>query len=235
MSQVVKEKELEKESALENPEVIVEKLSTLEQYLEKNSKLVGAVVLGIALLIGGFFGYRYWISTQDDEAQGQMFAAVHFFEADSLNKALKGDGNNPGFLAIAEDYPMTKAGNLAHFYAGAIYLKQGKFQEAIDHLKSFSSDDILIGPRANCLLGDAYMETNDLEKALECYKKAALHAPNKYFSPRYLLKAALAQELMQRYDEALNTYDQVATKYYDTQEAADARKAKARLETLTGK
>jgi len=228
----IKDKVVEKESALENPEVIVERLTSFEHYIEQNSKQLGIIAGVVALLIAGFFGYRYWTSSQDQEAQGQMFSAVYYYEADSLKKALNGDGNSLGFISIADEYGSTIAGKLAGYYIGSIYLKQGKFQDAIDNLENFSSDDILIQPRANCLIGDAYLEINDLDHALEYYKKAALHAPNKFFSPRYLLKAALVQELQKNYSDAVNTYDQIIQKYYDSQESADAKKFKARLEQM---
>lgn len=232
MSQEVKSKEVVKDSALENPEVLVEKLSSFEYYLEKHTKEISIVVAALALVIGGFFGYKWYLSTENEEAQKQMFSAVYYFEADSLKKALNGDGGSIGLLSIAEDYGYTKAGKLAKFYIGAIYLKQGKYQDAIDNLKDFDSNDLLIGPRANCLIGDAYLELNDLENALEYYKKAALHAPNKFFSPRYLMKAALVQELMKNYPDAINTYDQVIQKYNDSQESGEAQKLKARLEQM---
>ena len=233
MSNITKEKTTPKESAFENPEVIIDKFVDVESYVEKHTKTIGIAVLAIALVIGGYFGYRWWTQTQDEEAQKQMFAAVYYFEADSLKKALNGDGNNLGLISISEDFSGTKAGKLARFYIGTIYLKQGKYQDAIDNLSKFSSDDMLVGPRANSLIGDAYMELNDPAKALEYYKKAALHAPNKYFSPRYLMKAALAQELTKNYVDAISTYEMLIEKYYDSQEAQDAKRLKARLEQMT--
>lgn len=233
MSQQVKEKAIVQDSAFENPEVIVEKLSDFEHYLEKNKKLVSILFGVFVALIAGYFGYRYWISQEEEEAQKQIFPAIYYFEADSLKKALNGDGNNIGFLAVAEDFGYTKAGELAHFYIGTIYLKQGQFQDAIDHLKKFTSNDILISARANCLTGDAYMELNDYQAALDHYKKAALHYPNKFFSPRYLMKAALAQEMMKDYSGAINSYTMIEEKFYDSQESQEARKLKARLEEMT--
>ncbi len=106
MNQELKDQIVEKESALENPEVIVEKLTDFEHYLEKNSKKLGIAAGVMALVIAGFFGYKYWMGTQNDEAQAQMYSAIYYFEADSLKKALNGDGNNLGFLTIAEDYSM---------------------------------------------------------------------------------------------------------------------------------
>lgn len=233
MSQELKEKEIHQESALENPEVLVEKLSSFESYLEKNSKTLGGIVALIVLVIGGYFGYRWYLNQENQEAEKEIFNAVYQFEQDSLRLALNGDGKSMvGFLSVAEDYGSTKAGKLAHFYIGAIYLKQGKFQEAIDHLKEYDGNDLLVSARASSLIGDAYTELKDNESALEYYKKAALRAPNKFFSPRYLMKAALAQELMGKYADAINTYDQVTTKYFDSQEAVDAKKFKARLEQM---
>lgn len=236
MSQEINSKEENKASVLESPEVLVEKLSGFEEYLEKNKKLIAVVGIGILVFVGGFFGYRWYMDTQNQEAEEAMFQAVYYFEADSLDKALNdGKGGKMGMLSIAENYGGTRAGKLAHFYAGTIYLKKGKYQEAIDHLKQYDGGDLLITPRANCLLGDAYLELDDKEQALEYYKKAALHAPNKFFSPKYLMKAALVQELMNRYDDAINTYTQVVEKYNDTQESSEANKLRARLQQMTGK
>lgn len=236
MSEQTNVKEQNKASVLESPEVLVEKISGFEVYLEKNKKLISTIGIGLLAFVGGFFGVQWYLDTQNQEAQDAMYQAVYYFEADSLDKALKdGKGGRMGLLSIAENYGSTKAGELANFYIGAIYLKQGKYQDAVDHLSKYDGKDILITPRAHCLLGDAYLELDDKEKALEYYKKAALHAPNKFFSPRYLMKAALVQELMKNYDDAINTYTQVIEKYNESQESADANKFRARLQQLTGK
>ncbi len=38
----------------------------------------------------------------------------------ACKKHLQGDGNYPGFLEIIDDYGMTDAANLAHYYAGVL-------------------------------------------------------------------------------------------------------------------
>ncbi len=78
----------------------------------KNRNLVFGIGGVIALLVIGFLGYKFYIDNNNKVAQQEMFQAVFFFEADSLNKALDGDGINPGFLQIIEDYPGTDAANL---------------------------------------------------------------------------------------------------------------------------
>jgi tetratricopeptide (TPR) repeat protein len=215
---------------LENPEAIQEKLVGAELWLENNSKLVIGAAVGVALLVAGYFGFQYYKSNQNESAQRDMFQAVYFFEADSLDKALNGDGNDLGFLDIIEEYGVTDAANLANYYAGAIYLKQGKFNVARMYLEDFSSNDLLVQARAYSLIGDTYMEENNFEEAAKFYNKAANYKPNKFFSPTYLMKEALAYEKANKIAEAKEAYDKVINQYWDSSEYQKARKMKARLD-----
>ena len=220
----------ENKDLLENPEVIKEKLEGVEHWLEQNPKTALGIAAAILIIIGGFFGYRYYMGDQDAQAQKEMFQAVRYFEADSLNLALNGDGNNLGLLQIIEDYGRTDAGNLANYYTGFIYLKQAKFPLAIFHLEDFSSDDLLVQARAYSLMGDAYMEQKDYENAAKYYDKAAGYKPNKEFTPSYLMKAALAYEKLNNTDKAKAAYQTIIEKFWDSSELQNARKFKARLE-----
>lgn len=224
-------KKEETKDLLENPEVIQEKLVDVETWLEKNPKTAIGIVAAILLIVGGFFGYRYYLSNQDGIAQKDMFQAIRYFEADSLNLALNGDGNNLGFLQIIEDYGRTDAGNLANYYTGVIYLKQGKFPLAIFHFEDFSSDDLLVQARAYSLMGDAYMEQKDYENAAQYYNKAANYKPNKEFTPIYLMKAGLAYEKLNQNQKAIDAYQIIIDKYWESTEFQSAKKFKARLET----
>lgn len=222
---------------LENPEVIKEKLEGIEHWVEQNPKVVLTALGVLVLVVGAFFGFRYYISSQDDLAQKDMFQAVRYFEKyvdtanDSLNLALKGDGNNLGFEQIIDDYPWTPAANLANFYAGTITLKQGKFPLAILYLEEFKSDDLLVQARAYSLLGDAHMELKQYEDAAKYYSKASDYKPNKFFTPTYLMKAALAFEKLNQNDKAKAAYQKIIDEYWDSAEFQNARKYKARLET----
>ena len=221
----------EKKDLLENPEVLAEKVEGVEHWIEDNPKIVFGVLGMLILVAGGFFGYRYWMGTQDDQAQKEMFQAVRYFEADSLNLAMEGDGNNLGFKQIIDDYGMTDAANLANYYAGAICLKQGKFQLAIYYFDGFKAKDELIQARAYSLTGDAYMEQKKYEEAASNYDKAANYKPNKFFTPTYLMKAGLAFEKANQKDRAIKVYQRVIDEYWDSTDFQNARKYKARLET----
>jgi tetratricopeptide (TPR) repeat protein len=224
-------KKEENNSVLENQEVLQEKVLGAEQWLEKHPKIIFGITGALLVLVAGYFGFRYFKESQDAEAQKEMFQAVFYFEADSLSLALKGDGNNLGFLDIIEEYKFSEAANLAHFYVGVSFLKQGKFDAAILYLQDFSSSDLLVQARAYSLIGDAYMELEKYDDAVKYYNKAANYKPNKYYSPAYLMKAALAYEKLNQNEKAIEAYSKIITEYWDSSEYQNALKLKARLES----
>lgn len=223
----------EKETGLEfieSPEGLASELNKFEKGIEQNRRIfyiIGGAVLAVLL---GWFGYKYYVGSQDGDAQAALFAPVFAFESDSLNKALKGSGGNPGLLSVADEYSTTPAGNLASYYAGVALLKQGKFDEAIERLKAFSSSDLLVQARAYALIGDAYMEKNNAEEAISSYKKAADYKPNAFFTPSYMMKLGIAYEKAKKSKEAIEIYGALIEKYPQSAEVINAKKYKALLE-----
>jgi predicted negative regulator of RcsB-dependent stress response len=215
---------------LEDPDALAARLADSEDFLRRNRTVLLGVLAAVVLAIGGFFGYTYWKGQQNELAQSAMFRAVDNWEADSLKPALQGDGKRAGLNRVASEYSGTKAGNLANFYAGVALLKQGKFQEAYSSLDKFSSDDYLVQSRAYSLMGDAQLELNKPKEAADLYGKAADHNANEYFTPGYLLKQGIALEVAKDNEGAVKAYDRIVNDYATSQEAAEARQAKARLQ-----
>jgi TolA-binding protein len=228
-------KKSDQNELIENPEVIAEKLVPGEDFLKSNSKILVGILVVAVVLIGGILFFQYNTEQQNEKAQAEMFQAVYFFEQDSIDFALNGDGINKGFLTIIEDYPRTDAANLSHFYTGSIYLSQKKFEDALTHLEEFSTEDYLVQAKAYSLIGDANLELGKTEEAIAQYTKAARTNENKYMSPKYLAKLAVAQEEAGKIEDAIKTYTEIEEKYYESFEFAVARKHKARLEGLAAK
>lgn len=218
------------EELLENPDVLADQINKTEEFIEKNKKMVFIFGGAIAVIVAAYFLYNYWITERNVAAQNEMFQAVYYFEADSLDKALNGDGNNYGFMEIIDNYSMTEAANLSHYYAGACLLKKGEYIAAIDQLNEFSSGDLLIQGRAYELIGDANMELKNFEEAVKFYKKAADYKSNEFITPGYLMKLAVAYEQLKNYQGAYDCYNTIVQKYVKSSEYQTARKHKARLE-----
>lgn len=216
---------------LEDPNALVEKAN--EFFDNKKNRIMVFSIGGIlAAVIVAFAAYNYYITNQNNTAQEELFQAQFYFEADSLGLALNGDGNSYGFLEIMDEFPGTKAANLSSFYAGASYLRLGDFDGAIRLLKEFSSSDYLIQARAYALIGDAYMEQDDFDNAIDYYNQASEYKPNESFTPIYMKKLAVAQEQNGELAAAASTYGRIEKEYPRSSQIHDARKQKARLEAL---
>jgi tetratricopeptide (TPR) repeat protein len=216
---------------IDNPDELVSKTEEFFNQ-KKNQNIVFGVGGVIALVVVAFMAYQYYIGNRNQEAQEEMFQAVFYFESDSIGLALNGDGNNYGFLDIKDFYSGTDAANLSNFYIGASYMKLGNYENAIRALEDFSANDMLVQARAYALLGDAYMELDDFDKAISYFTKAADHKSNKEFSPIYLSKLALAKEVSGDLAGAAKVYGQIVDDYFGSGQYQDAKKQKARLEGL---
>jgi tetratricopeptide (TPR) repeat protein len=214
---------------------VEEALSKTEHFIEKNQKIIMYVVGAIVVIIGGYMAFnKFYLAPKEKDAQSAIFWAEKYFEKDSLKLALNGDGTNLGFLDIIDEYGMTKTCDLAHYYVGMIYLKQGKFDDAIENLDDFSSDDQMVSAMAKGAEGDAYMELNDNEKALKYYLKAADMHDNAFTTPLFLMKAAFTYELDGNYTESLKLYERIQKDYYKSTEGREAEKYIARAKAKLG-
>ena len=220
----------------ENEDLIVdvqEVYSKTEDFIEKNKTVIMAVVLGLIIVVGGFFGYKKLIiAPMEYEAQSEMFMAEKYFSQDSIQKAINGDGLNAGFIDIIDEYSGTKAASLAHYYLGICYRNTGEYEFAIDELKQFSADDIMISTVALGAIGDCYMELGDVDEAISYYEKAVKKGGNKLTSPIYLFKAGLAYEEVQDFESAEKKYNTIKTEYPTANEARAIDKYIARANAL---
>lgn len=223
-------KDIKEESNLEGVENV---LTNTEQFIEDNQKTLTYIVGVIVLVVSAYLGFqKFYIAPLETEAQSSMFVAEQYFQKDSFNLAINGDGNNWGFLDIISDYGMTKSANLAKYYTGISYLHLGEYNEAINYLKKFSSDDLMVSTVAIGAIGDAYAELDDYGKAISQYEKAAANNPNDFTTPVYLSKAALLYEQEGNYKKAIAIYEDLKANYANSQEGRNADKyiARAKLE-----
>ena len=196
------------------------------------SKIILIASVAIIVLCGGYLAYKYLVKgPKEEKAVEAIFKAEEYYRLDSLKPALNGDGINAGFLKIISNYGGTKAGNLAKFYAGDIYLKTGDFNNAVKYLKDFSTDAKQIQARAYKLLGDAYAEQGKNADALDNYKKAAHHfEKDDANSSEYLFMAAyFADRVLKNKETAIDLFKELKEKFPRTEKGFEAEKYLAQL------
>jgi len=219
-----------KDNSRDQFESVENALSKTEHYIEENQKSLTIIVFAIIIIVGGYLGYkRLLVSPKENEAQSQMWMAEKYFERDSFNLALHGDGNYLGFLDIIDEYGITQSANLANYYAGLSYLHLGQFEEAIEYLKKFDAKDQMISPIAYGAIADAYIELNNTDEAEVFYKKAINISENNFTTPIYLMKLGMLYEQQGDYTNALENYKRIEKDYPTSTEGRQISKYIARV------
>ncbi len=230
------------ETVEETKKAIDPNLQGIQLFYEKNKNLVNYVGGGLLLIIGAVVFFKlYYLPGKEKEASNEMFWAEDYFKVDSFNLALKGgkmvmsaDGQKQmmGFEQIADEYSMTKTGNLANYCAGICYLRTGKFEQAIEFLSKYDSDDDVIAPIALGAIGDCHMELNHLDDAIKYYNKAADKSRNSFTAPYFLKKTGFAYELKANYNLALEAYERIMKEFPKSSEGQTIQKDIAKVRAL---
>ena len=112
--------------------------------------IIGFVGLTV-LAVLGYLGYENLIfQPKSDEANNELFTAQNYFNkalSDTENSdslfllSLNGGEGKYGFLDIIKNYSGTDAANISVYSAGMAYFNLNDFQNSIEYLKNFNSDD----------------------------------------------------------------------------------------------
>ena len=203
-----------------------ENINNREAFFMKYKKAILIAVAAIIVVIAGAFLYISQISgPREEKASTALSKGQTYFNNEMFEQAVNGDGAGfVGFAKLADEYSGTKAGNLANLYAGLCYANLGKWAEAQKSLDAFSTEgDQMISPASQAALGDAYAHLNQLDKAVDAFKKAADMADSKAeddtnnsLSPIFLIKAGEVLESQGKKDEALKIYQDIKKKYVNS-------------------
>lgn len=202
-----------------------------ESFIQKHLKIISIVLTVVLIVIIGIILInRFYLVPRQEKANSEMFMAEKYFGEQKYDIALNGDGNNLGFLDVINNYKNTKAGKISNYYAGISYLKTGDFDNAIKYLSKFKSKDQYIFGLSRAAIGDAYIEKNEISKAIDYYKKAVAIKPNKVTTPEFLSKLGMAYELNGDNANALKTYKTLVDNYPDATISIEGKRSIGRLE-----
>ena len=209
----------------QNLENVQEALNTTSAWIEKNqNKLTWAVTIIVAVVVGVLALNTYVIKPKAVEVSNENAKAVTYFMQGDWEKALNGDDAECiGFQAIADEYKMYQGGKLAALYAGVCYYQLGQYEDAAAYLSKFSANDLTIEPAALQLLGDAYVQMEEYDKAAKAFEAAA-KSGNDLIAPMSLMKAGKVYLELGNNAAAKKAFETVKAQYPTSAEAQDADK-----------
>ncbi len=198
-----------------------------ESFLQKNMKTISIAVAAVIVVIVGVFMYNEYISKPaEQKAATEMAKAQTLFAGNQFELALNGDSvSTKGFLAIAEEYSGTDAANIANLSAGLCYAKLEKWEEAKTYLEKYDDrGDQMVSPAAIGALANVYAHLDQMDKAVDLFKKAAKAADNNTLSPEFLIQAGQILQSQGNNEAAVELYKEIKEKYVRSPRYAEVDK-----------
>ena len=201
-------------------------LTQSEAFLIKYKNAIIGGVVAVIIIVAGFIMYKnLYAEHREEKAQAALFKGQEYFEQDAYEQALNGDSIGfVGFLKVADDFSGTKAANLAKAYAGICYAQLGKYEEAVKMLDSFNGKDQMVAPAILGAAGNCYAQLGQLDKAASTLMSAADKADNNTLSPIFLMQAGEILVKQGKYDDAVDAYNKIKDKYFQSYQAMDIDK-----------
>lgn len=201
-------------------------LTQSEAFLIKYKNAIIGGVVAVIIIVAGFIMYKnLYAEPREEKAQAALFKGQEYFEQDAFEQALNGDSiGYTGFLKVADEYSGTKAANLAKAYAGICYAQLGKYEEAVKMLDSFNGKDQMVAPAILGAAGNCYAQLGQLDKAASTLMSAADKADNNTLSPIFLMQAGEILVKQGKYDDAVDAYNKIKDKYFQSYQAMDIDK-----------
>ena len=168
-----------------------------------NKKII-FIAVGVILVVAAFvLSYLFIYKNPHVE---KAFEAYNGVETQATNDSVAA----AQYMEVADQYDSDAAGKLAALSAGEALYNQGRYEEAAQYLKKFSSKDDVLEANALVLTGDCYVNLENYDEAINYFQKAVRKANgNPQIVPRVLLKEANVYDAQGNYGKALECYQQI--------------------------
>lgn len=185
-----------------------ESLSSIEQKVEGNKKLIywvaGAIVVIVIIALAYIYGFRNpgIQNAKEDVSKADMEL---FQGQDSI--ALK------DYEKVASNYSNTPA-NRANLNAAIILYQQGKYQEAVKYIEDYDPQGNIVGPASQSLRGDCYVNLKQYDKAISAFDKAiSLSNNNVDYTPLFMMKKATVLREQKKFADEAAVYQTIKDKF----------------------
>lgn len=210
----------------------IEVINKSDEFIRKNRNILIIAIVAVLAVVGGIIAYKnLYKAPRAIKAQEAIYKAEQYFDRDSFEIALNGNGADVvGFLEVIDQYGGTGSANLAEAYAGICLYNLGQYDEAISHLKKFKSKDAMASPSLYGLIGDCYVNLDKTAEGIKYFEEAANKADNGLLSPIYLIKAGIAYEALGQVANAKASYQAIIDNYPNSASLPEAMKLLQALE-----
>lgn len=203
---------------------INDSLTRAEMTVQKNKKLIMWICVGAAVIIVGVLTYIYAIYKPNvnaaNTAYGNTAAKEMSYNIQKQYQQLDSATNAKLFNEILTEYEAVAkkhghdGGNNATLMAAIYNYKNGDYQKALDFLKGYSREDIIIATTSKALEGDCLVNLDKFNEAIECYKEAVeLADENPILAPYCMLKQAVVQRHLKNYTAEADIYKVLIAQY----------------------
>lgn len=205
-----------------------------ELFVDRNRKLL-TIVLGVAIAVVALgAGYYYLIAKpKEQKAAENSWKAMQYFELDSIDLALYGDGLYPGLEDIIAEHSGTKAAARSHYAMAVIARDRGEFEDAIAHFNKVDVDDDVVSVLALAGAGDCQIDLDQIEEGVKSFERGLSRAKgNKaesLLAPTLHYKAGIAYLELDNKDKALKHFEAIVKDYPKSQNFAVAERYAAYL------
>ena len=222
-------KHLSKEELQTDP--LIENYNKAANFFNENRTTIIAILISIIVVVGSLVGYNYYAANQEQEAQQLLAIAEGYYTEGDYDKAINGDSFELtyGFLAVANDYSGTEAGNLAVYYAAVSSFKLGNIEDALGYLARYNAPEGILGVGPVSFNAKLLLANGSTEKAAETFVKAANWDINDTTTPYNLYEAAEAYFKAGNYDKAQELSEQIINEYPTSAELPNAQKLQGRI------
>lgn len=249
---------LDKKS-LKGPDTFVSASDRAFAWIEKHTKIIGAAVGGVLLVVIAILAFNYINAQKETKATDALAAPQADLEKaqESVREARakqmqdKLGDKKPQVSApvdYAKDYAPaverikaeiknhsgTKAALVSGLTLASFLLEQKQFEEALNVLNLVTyrpgEGDMLSG-FLNMHRGLIYLENKKFDEALQSYQVVLGSKQLKYFHPEAMLKSGVVHEMKGDAAKAKATYEQLTRDFPDTEASRSARQYLRILET----
>lgn len=219
---------------LKERDEITTSLQTFTELLVARKKEITMGLIAVAVVVIVVFGWSYYSSRRNADAQAQLSQAIHIFN-DTIN--IKSDKERyEKTIAEAQkthdQYPSLPAGSIALYYVALSQEGLGDTPKAIENLQKVAEgDDATIKAVAQFALGEIHKKHGDTQKAIDTYKK--LYDTGGYSQAAVAFELGKLYEENKQVDQAKEFYQKVVSDFPESPFRTSADDALKRLGVVT--